>query len=237
MTPTARKRVEAAPPPRRRGRPLDHDSRETRAAILASALAHFGRASYTDVSLVKIASDCDLDKRAIYHHFPSKRALFEAAREEAFSRFILEFKTTVLAHETAPGRFGGYFDVYRNLYASDPAVLNTIAMSVLDDMGVEEYSDSLLQAGIELLGMIEKVIDDGIAAGEIRADLDRQGVVEMFSAISMGLSLLSLAASPHFPMMIDAVDRLASGTFFAPPAPPKRKRAPRPAKPGEAKTR
>jgi AcrR family transcriptional regulator len=218
MAPSAPKR-RAAPSPaaRGRGRPVDHDGSETRAAILHTALRLFGEAGYSDVSMEAIATQCGVNVRALYYHFASKRMLFEAAREEAFGRFGLQVRQQVLTHVAVRGRFDGYVDVYRNLHAADPHVLPFIGMALVDGMAVVAHHGSLSEAGAELFAMIEAVVDDAIAAGEVHPDLDRNGALQLISALSMGMALMSLGDAGDYPAMLDALDLLASGTLFAGP--------------------
>jgi AcrR family transcriptional regulator len=50
----------------------------TRAAIIAAARRLFGSRSYAQVSIDQIASEADVAKGAVYHHFATKADLFEA---------------------------------------------------------------------------------------------------------------------------------------------------------------
>ena len=55
----------------------------TRGAILAAAYRRFGEAGFAAVTMDEIATAAGLAKGAVYHHFPSKEALFEAVFERA----------------------------------------------------------------------------------------------------------------------------------------------------------
>jgi AcrR family transcriptional regulator len=52
-------------------------SRETVAAVLEAGRELFGSAGFTGVSIDDVALVCGRTKGAIYHHFPTKEALFE----------------------------------------------------------------------------------------------------------------------------------------------------------------
>ena len=58
-------------------------SEATRRALLDSAAELFVRQGFGQTSLDQVAADARVTKGAIYHHFPSKQALFEAVSEEA----------------------------------------------------------------------------------------------------------------------------------------------------------
>jgi AcrR family transcriptional regulator len=55
----------------------------TRGAILEAALRLFGEAGFGAVTVDDIAAAAGVAKGAVYHHFPSKEALFEAVFERA----------------------------------------------------------------------------------------------------------------------------------------------------------
>ncbi len=54
----------------------------TRAALLAVARAHFSRDGYAGAEIGRIAADARLTTGAVYHHFSSKKGLFQAVAEE-----------------------------------------------------------------------------------------------------------------------------------------------------------
>ena len=70
---------------RRPGRPPSDEAPEgeRRAHILRAADEHFSRRGYAAVSIGEIAADVGVSKAAIYHHFPSKHALYAAFLLEA----------------------------------------------------------------------------------------------------------------------------------------------------------
>ena len=63
----------APAPARRRGRP-GHD----RDAVLRTAIELFIAQGYDATSISDLASSLGVTKSAVYHHFPSKLALFES---------------------------------------------------------------------------------------------------------------------------------------------------------------
>ncbi len=65
----------------------------TRAAILKAARTRFGRRGYENSTVDDIALGAGVAKGAVYHHFPTKKALFEAVLEtvsEELAAHVLE---------------------------------------------------------------------------------------------------------------------------------------------------
>jgi AcrR family transcriptional regulator len=60
----------------------DQFSEATRAALLEAATRRFATLGFAGTSLEDVAADIQATRGAVYHHFPSKKALFEAVFEE-----------------------------------------------------------------------------------------------------------------------------------------------------------
>lgn len=204
--------------PRGRGRPPGQAGEDTRAAIVRAAQRLFGEAGYADVSMEALAGACGLNARALYYHFPSKRALFDAASEEAFARFGDEVVARVFHREDVAGRVAGYVDVYRALHASDPHVVPFIGVVLLDALAAPPDHEAVpAAAGSALQAFLETVVDEALARGEVHEGLDRDGAVLLLRAMGMGLALASLHDAGAYPAMLDAVDLLAEGRLFTDP--------------------
>lgn len=198
---------------RGRGRPAATDSRDTRARILDAALRLFGNGSYDGVSMVAVGDETGVDKRTVRYHFGSKRELFVAARAEAFRRFVDEAQRRVFSHGTARGRVKGWVDAYRTLHAFDTDVVRFLGLAVAEGMVEPDRQVSLVEAGGELFGMLAQVIEDGMASGELNPALDVAAAVQVVSAISIGMSLMSMSPGP-FQETLDALDLVFAGDFF-----------------------
>lgn len=210
---------------RPRGRPTDRSSDETRAAIIAAAHRLFGEAGYAGVAMSRLAGEAGLTVRALYHYFPSKRELFQAATDEALGRFGHEIATRVFVHEALPDRLRGFVDVYRAMYASEREVLAFIGMVLVDAVsedralgepsgGTSTVAADLHSASIPVQALNGALVDAAIARGELHTDVDREAAMHLLGMFGMGLSLAALDGSGTFPRMLDALDRLTDGSLF-----------------------
>jgi AcrR family transcriptional regulator len=203
--------------------------------VLAAAQRMFGAAGFRGVSMEALADACDLNVRALYHHFPSKRALFEAAMDDAFRRFGHEVLERVFVHADLRSRVEGYVDVWRSLHESAPELLPFIGMVLVD--GLAEHpaagngarrTGAAAPSGDVLQVLLETLVDDALARGEVHPDLDRDGALLLLRAIGMGLALAALepGGPGAYPAMLDALDLLTAGTLFASPKVAGRRRLP-----------
>ncbi len=62
----------------------------TRAALLAVARAHFARDGYAGTEIGRVAADAGVTTGAAYHHFLSKKGLFQAVAEELEAEILTE---------------------------------------------------------------------------------------------------------------------------------------------------
>ena len=74
----------------RRGRPPKDQVGDTRGHLLEAALKLFAREGYAGASIRKIAREVGVTEGAIYAHFESKRAIYEALVAQAGPPVILE---------------------------------------------------------------------------------------------------------------------------------------------------
>jgi AcrR family transcriptional regulator len=208
----------AGAPSRGRGRPAAHDSEQTRGAIIRAAQRLFGQAGYSGVAMESIASEAGVNVRALYYHYSSKRELFEAATQDAFTTFGDEVVRRVFVHDAVRPRVAGYLEVYRTLHDREPHLLPFIGMVLVDALASPaERDEPLTPTSGDLARLLEVVVDDAIARGEVSDALDRDGAVMLLSAIGMGLALVSLGGSDAFPDMLDALQLLNDGELFLPP--------------------
>jgi AcrR family transcriptional regulator len=72
----------------------------TRSGIIAAARSAFGQHGYAEVSVDHIAAQAGVAKGAVYHHFQSKDALFEAALEVESAAVLAEVVAAITnAHD------------------------------------------------------------------------------------------------------------------------------------------
>jgi AcrR family transcriptional regulator len=89
-----KKPTEERPPDKRLEKGL-----ETRRAIIETATRLFAEHGYAAVSVEAVLAACQISRGALYHHFPSKEALLEAALEAV----EIEVTNKVLARAASAG--------------------------------------------------------------------------------------------------------------------------------------
>jgi len=140
--------------------------RQTRAALVAAGRQLFGRDGYAATPVDELARQARVTTGALYHHFPTKMALFETVFEE------IHLELLAASAEAAAGAPRGtealargseaFLDavltpeVQRIVIIDAPAVLGLARFTELD----ERYAFAAIVAGLQA----------AVDAGEIRAD-------------------------------------------------------------------
>lgn len=158
--------VAAATAPRRpRGRPgHDHET------VLRRAIDLFNRQGYDATSVSDLAADLGVTKSAIYHHFPGKESLLEAALDEALDGLDRAVEEALVATrgESAYNRLRVTVESSVSiLVAHLPAV--TLLLRIRGNSPVEEAAISRRRAIDDQLARLVRAAAD---EGALRADIE-----------------------------------------------------------------
>jgi len=156
----------------------------TRQALLAAAVARFGRDGYRSTSVATIARDAHLSSTAAYPYFASKEALFVAAVDRDTAGVIDDGLMDLLAIE-------GEIDWLPSLLPSLMAALDRHPLARRVLAGLEpDFTVRLMR--IPALASLRHVVADRIvgqqATGVVRPDIDPAAITE--GLITIVLSLL-----------------------------------------------
>jgi AcrR family transcriptional regulator len=150
------------------------DARRNRARILTAALELYA-AEGTDVSLKAIANAAGVGVGTIYRHFPTRDALLEAAyRNEVEQLCDVETLLRDRPPDAALAEWMNRFVDYAVRKRGLSGALRSIAAS-----GSDIYDDTRRQITAALATLLEA----GVAAGTIRADVAAENVLHATGAI------------------------------------------------------
>lgn len=198
----------------------------TRQRIVAAAAPLFNQRGYAASSMSELMAATGLEKGGIYRHFASKDELALAAFDHMVAVQSERFRSLVDAEGTAVGRLtalarGVAAAVERPAIAGGCPLLNTAIES--DDGHGEAHAELRKRtrtAMRRLIAYARRIIEGGIAAGELSASVDARAEAESFvGAIEGALMLSKLYDDPHY--VRQAVDRV--GAHFARLAPAARR--------------
>jgi len=179
--------------PRRTTTLRDEQVAQTRAALVEAGRALFGRQGYAATSVEDLAREARVTTGALYHHFPTKTALFETVFEQVHTGLLT---SSADAAAQAPDEiaalgigFEAFLDgmlvpeVQRILVTDAPAVLGLARFTELD----ERYAFASIAA--ELKAAAE--------AGRLRADDPDTLARLLLGALTRGSMLIAQSPAPR----------------------------------------
>ncbi|MCW2650498.1 MAG: hypothetical protein QOE41_562 [Mycobacterium sp.] len=165
---------------------------QTRSALVRAGRRLFGARGYRATSVEDLAREARVTTGALYHHFPTKTALFEAVFEHAHTELMTAATSAAQGapddlEELARG-FEAFLDgvlqpdVQRILVLDGPAVLGLARYTELD----ERYAHAVIVAA--LTGAAE--------GGAIRVDDPETTTRLLLGALTRGAMLIASSADP-----------------------------------------
>ncbi len=179
----------------------------TRAAVLKAALAVFSKKGYAATTLDDVAAAAKVTRGAIYWHFKSKADLYNTLVQEFSAR-----GAAVVQQAVAEG--GTLIDILRRVFVRQCALIedDKEARAVIELALFKTGLDPDLQAGRKkqveggnvLLEGISGAMQQGIAQGVLRSDLDPADMARAFIAFENGVIQLWLTTPRSFSLKVSA---------------------------------
>jgi AcrR family transcriptional regulator len=163
----------------------------TREAILGSALRLFAKHGVIGASIDQIAQAAGITKGAVYWHFDSKDALFDAILDRIRLRWQASVQAPLAGKATAVARLQALFEGYRELFTATPEICLFMQRVLLE--GDKEFSPRIGRIFTQTARLIAKILDEGQTRGEFRADLDTAATAHAILGGISGATQQSLA--------------------------------------------
>lgn len=113
---------------------------QTRQALVDAAYTRFGAAGYAATSIDDIARDARVTIGALYHHFRTKAALFEAVFEQVHGQMLEAVETGALQAKTPTGVLTAAIDGFLDALL-DPAGQQILIIDAPAVLGVSRFTE------------------------------------------------------------------------------------------------
>ena len=151
--------------------PVQRNPDRTRRRILQSAIRLFATHGFHAVSVDLIVGKARVNKRMVYHYFGSKDALFEAALSEVYSR-IEEIEFHAVERGRSPReKLSRLLESYFEFLDNEPEFTRLLQWENLEK-GRHLTKENHLLTKNPFLERFRAIVQDGVATGEFRPDLD-----------------------------------------------------------------
>lgn len=151
--------------------PVQRNPDRTRRRILQAAIRLFSRQGFHAVSVDEIVGLARVNKRMVYHYFGSKDALFEAALVEVYQRIEkIEFHA-VERGRSPRDKLARLLESYFEFLDDEPEFTRLLQWENLEK-GRHLTKENHLLTKNPFMARFRAIVEDGMASGEFRRDLD-----------------------------------------------------------------
>lgn len=206
-------------PPRRKGRPRDRDSADTRDRLLRAARDRFISDGYAATTNKTIAEAAGITPGAIYHYVSSKADLYVAVYDEVFDQVYSEYERVAATETTLVGQFSAMLDATVSLNQHDPSLANFVVGVSREAQRHPELVDRLMPLQRRHRRVLRRLVSDAVERGELAADIDQRAVADVLNSQLSGIVRLStsLADPARFKSAVDISKQLLAGSLLQNP--------------------
>lgn len=174
-----------------------------RAATVEAVVDLAAEQNPSDITTAAIAKRMGLTQGALFRHFPSKDAILEAVMAWVAERLLARVDLAVQDQPSPLAALEAVFTAHINFVAEHPGAPRMI-FGELQRPGAslpKKMVQTLIQRYSE---RVRQMLERGIAAGELQAELDVQAAAVAFIGAIQGLVMQSLIAGDAERMRRDA---------------------------------
>ena len=162
--------------------------------IIHESMKLFSLNGFLSTSVSDIMAAANTSKGGFYNHFASKEELFYSVLEEA--RKIWRERTLAGLDEidSPTGKLQRFLENYRDRYLKDrenfPGGCIFVTFSVELDDQRPHLCQEVNKGFVGVKGMLNRLLDEGKAAGELGDEVDTSAITEMLFAGMLGASVI-----------------------------------------------
>lgn len=172
----------------RRGRYLPSEERRNQAIDAVIALA--GQENPAEISTGDVARRMQLTQGALFRHFPSKDALWEAVMERVSGLLLARIARSAMQQETPLAKLRAMFMAHADFAGEYPGVPRMLfgEMQRAQDTPAKRIAKALL---VRYAGHLQELLEQGKREGELPATLDAEAAALLFIGTLQGLVMQS----------------------------------------------
>jgi AcrR family transcriptional regulator len=154
---------------RRRAR-YPRNGERTRRRLIRAAIRLFSARGYDGVSVDQVAGAAHVDKALVYHYFKGKEDLYRAALREVYQRPDGAEQGALRLGASAPEKLAHLLRAMAGFLEENPEYVRLLLWENLGQGRRLQKRERIL--GKSFLPEFNRIIEDGIASGELRPKLD-----------------------------------------------------------------
>ena len=146
----------------------DGKSPATRQCLLAAAQQLFAAHGYHGASIREIVRSCEVSNAALYYHFGSKQNLYAEVLRAYIAAVVEKLQEADAGKGTCRSRLSQVALAYATIILESENLLQTLLRDAAH-FDPEDIVRLLPELSSQIPAVISKILEDGIAAGELRA--------------------------------------------------------------------
>ena len=182
--------------------------------IVDAAMASLARSGIHGASIAAIRDEAGISNGAVYHHFKTKEEIITALRDRSAAQDAEAYR------EAERGRTA--FEALRLLTGQSVRLNhgspnNTDARVALMLWAEALTSDAVRESQMKLMELgwasAVRLVDQAVADGDLAADVDREALVDVLTALSLGATVIEawLPGRVSADRLAEAADALLTG--------------------------
>lgn len=172
------------------------DKTNTKEALIASTMELLWERGYVGMSPKAILKHSGVGQGSMYHHFSGKAELAREAIERSAGALLEQAQRQLAAPGTALDKIGAFLERERDILRG--CRIGRLAQD--PDINADAALRQPLAAAFDgLRRLLAGVLAEGVARGELRAELDVEASAEMILATLQGGYVLARAANSEQP--------------------------------------
>ncbi|CQD07835.1 TetR family transcriptional regulator [Mycobacterium europaeum] len=209
----AARRMSVTPP--QLGRPVGADGEQTRARIITAAMRCVAEKGYSRTTIREIARAAEMTSGSLYHYFPNKSELLDAAVEDIERIAAPRLRAAAAGSGDVVDRLAAVLDEASRLMREHPH-LAAFDRAVRAESNQHPGRGRPMYPGPKALrDTVAEVLADAKARGALPADTDARAAADAIYALTRGLTERAASLGPQaYTATLASAKDLIRGTIF-----------------------
>ncbi|OBI19796.1 TetR/AcrR family transcriptional regulator [Mycobacterium sp. E2497] len=198
-----------------RGRPVGASGEETRQRIVVATMRCVAEFGYAGATIREIARAADVTSGSLYHYFPNKSELLDAAVEDIERMAVPRLRAAAAGPGGVVDRLAAVLDEASRLMREHPH-LAAFDRAVRAESNEHPVRGRPEYPGLKALrGAVAEIIGDARTRGALPADTDVRATVDAIYALTRGLTERAASLGPEaYAATVASAKDLVRGTLF-----------------------
>jgi len=134
--------------------------------ILKAATKEFAEAGFAGARVDEIANSAGVNKATLYYHIGDKQALYAQVVHHLFGNAVAQFNRNVTAAQSPEEQLKGFVQTIAAMVDQHPELAAIMLREQAS--GGKHFPEMVAQDLAQILGVLTKILDDGVRSGTFR---------------------------------------------------------------------